>query len=232
MSTVQRILLVEDDPNFGAVLKDYLSINNFDVTLATNGNFGWTQFNNKKFDLVILDIMMPEKDGFSLAEDIRKSGSNIPFIFLSARALKEDMIRGFKIGADDYIVKPFDSELLILKIRAVLGRSSGDPNISDIVDEFIIGNYRFTYSTRELVINDEVKRLSPREAELFRLLCQHLDKVLPRERILIKIWGDDSYFNARSMDVFITKIRKYLKKDPSIEIINIHGKGYRMVTQK
>lgn len=222
------ILLVEDDANFGSVLSDYLSMNGFKVELASNGNLGWTRFNNNTYDLVILDVMMPEKDGFSLAEDIRRSGSDIPLIFLTARALKDDVITGYRKGADDYIIKPFDSEILLHKISALLERAGMQSGRESEKSEYMIGRFRFDHMARELSFGDECRRLSPREADLLQLLCQSRDGILPREKALLRIWGEDNYFNARSMDVFIARLRKYLKPDTDIEIINIHGKGYRL----
>ncbi len=222
------ILLVEDDANFGSVLSDYLSMNGFKVELAGNGSQGWTSFNNRSFDLVILDVMMPEKDGFSLAEDIRRSGSDVPVIFLTARSLKEDVITGYRKGADDYVIKPFDSEILLLKIKALLDRVVGKNEQESDQTESWIGRFRFDHAGRELVFEDQTRRLSPREAELLQLLYMNRNTILPREKALLKIWGDDNYFNARSMDVFIARLRKYLRPDSDVEIINIHGKGYKL----
>ncbi len=222
-----KVLLVEDDVNFGSVLKDYLQMNGYIVDLAPNGNLGWNRFNNDVYDLAVLDVMMPEKDGFSLADDIRRSGSEIPIVFLTARTLKEDIIKGFKLGADDYIIKPFDTEVLLFKLKAMLNRSSNDVSTGEGVDEYTIGKYTFKYSSRELIAGAESKRLSPKEADLLKLLVNHIDKVLPREKALLKLWGNSNYFNARSMDVFVTRLRKHLQDEPTVEIVNIHGKGYR-----
>jgi DNA-binding response OmpR family regulator len=223
------ILLVEDDPNFGSVLSDYLSMNGFDVDHAVNGSIGWTKFSNRQFGIVILDVMMPEKDGFTLAEDIRRSGSDIPIIFLTARAMKDDVITGYRKGADDYVIKPFDSEILLLKIRALLERAGGSAGQKLEKTTYMIGKFSFDRQARELIIEDNSRRLSPRESDLLHLLYMNRDSVLSREKALLRIWGDDNYFNARSMDVFITRLRKYLKPDSGISIINIHGKGYKLV---
>jgi DNA-binding response OmpR family regulator len=225
----QKILLVEDDPNFGVVLRDYLAMHDFNVTLCVDGKKGWSRFSNESFDLCILDVMMPELDGFSLGKDIRKVNSLIPLIYLTARNMREDMVKGYGIGADDYVLKPFDPEILLLKIRALLKRT-GSNNLN-YQDEFGIGNFRFIFSTRELIDGKEHYKLSPREAELLRLLAIHSNQVLPRVVALKSIWGEDNYFTGRSMDVFITRIRKYFKPGSQVEIQNIHGNGYLLKTE-
>jgi two-component system, OmpR family, response regulator len=224
-----KILLVEDDVNFGAVMKDYLIMNGYSVTLARDGLKGWSSFNNDSFDICILDVMMPGKDGFSLARDIRKVNPAIPLIFLTAKALKEDVVTGYRAGADDYVTKPFDSEVLLLKIKAILGRTSGIKNVTGDQQEYEIGDYHFNHKLRILSMGEFVQKLSPREADLLQLLCVYKNDVLPREAALKKIWGEDNYFTARSMDVFITRIRKYLKEDPAVEIVNVHGNGFRLM---
>jgi two-component system, OmpR family, response regulator len=225
-----KILLVEDDVNFGAVMKDYLVMNNYQVVLCPDGKKGWSRFTNEKFDLCILDVMMPEKDGFSLAHDIRSINPSVPIIFLTARNMKQDLLAGYETGADDYITKPFDSEILLLKLKVLLKRTS-DGIVSSTQDEFNIAGYHFNYRLRELTLKGKSQKLSPKEAELLKLLCMHMNDVLPREVALKSIWGEENYFTARSMDVFITKIRKYLKDDPAVEIINIHGNGFRIVVK-
>lgn len=228
MSPKTKILLVEDDPNFGSVLKNYLELNEYEVKLCTDGFAGYDQFVSGKYDICILDVMMPRKDGFTLAKEIREKDEHVPIIFLTAKTMKDDMLSGFKVGADDYITKPFDSEVLLYKLKAILKRSTEkghDPSQK----EFTLGNYFFNYDHRSITINNESQKLSPKEADLLRMLCIYKNELLPRQKALKEIWGDDNYFNARSMDVFITKLRKYLKEDPALDIINIHGKGFRLV---
>ncbi len=225
-----RILLVEDDQNFGDVLRSYLEMNDYDVTLATDGEAGFEAFKRGTFDLTITDVMMPKKDGFTMAKEIRGINKVIPIIFLTAKTLKEDVLEGFKLGADDYITKPFNSEELLFRVKAVLRRSSKpEENLEDQRD-FIIGDYHFDYALRILTykVDGSTEKLSPKEAQLLRLFCFRINDVLQRSEALTKIWEDDNYFTARSMDVFITKIRKYLAKDTNIEIENIHGNGFRM----
>jgi DNA-binding response OmpR family regulator len=228
MNTAKHILLVEDDPNFGAVLRDYLQLNDYSVTLCTNGNLGLNAFRNGQFDICILDVMMPEKDGFTLAEEIRKLNKSIPLFFLTAKSMKNDMIYGFQLGADDYITKPFDSEVLLFKIKAVLNRVQQNEAGLE-TNNFSIGAYQFDASIRELTYGDEVKyTLSPKEAELLTLLAHNINKVLTRSEALTRIWKEDNYFTSRSMDVYVTKLRKYLSHDARIEILNIHGNGFRL----
>ncbi|MFD2245485.1 response regulator transcription factor [Pontibacter ruber] len=226
--TAIHILLAEDDPNFGIVLKDYLEMHDYEVTLCKDGNQGSTAFRKGKYDLCILDVMMPEKDGFTLAREIKKLDTNVPIIFLTAKTLKEDMLEGFKIGADDYITKPFDSEVLLYKIKAVLNRKGGVTPEKAEPTEYTIGSYVLQPKLRLLHHQGHEQKLSPKEADLLLMLCQHLNDVLPREIALQRIWREDTYFTARSMDVYIAKLRKYLKEDPTVEIINIHGQGYRL----
>lgn len=225
-----KILLVEDDQNFGDVLKSYLEMYDYDVTLAIDGEAGYEAFKKGNFDLCITDVMMPKKDGFSLAKDIRNHNKEMPIIFLTAKVLKEDVLEGFKLGADDYITKPFNSEELLFRIKAVLRRASKPEENPENQREFVIGDYHFDYVLRILTYkpDDSKDKLSPKEAQLLRLFCFRINDVLQRSEALTKIWEDDNYFTARSMDVFITKIRKYLAKDPNIEIQNIHGNGFRL----
>lgn len=225
MSEKQHIFLVEDDLSFGAVLRSYLEINDFDVTWVDDGKYAIERFRNGKYDICLLDVMLPNIDGFTIGTEIRKINRNIPFIFLTAKALKEDHIKGFNIGADDYVTKPFDTEVLIYKIKAVLNRSRGELARHE-KGQYTIGKYQFNVPKRNVSFNETVQKLSPKEAELLELLCIYKNELLPRETALKKIWGDDGYFTARSMDVFITKLRKYLAEDPSIEIKNIHGSGF------
>jgi DNA-binding response OmpR family regulator len=228
MDKKTKILLVEDDPNFGSVLKNYLELNDYEVRLANDGVSGYDQFVSGKFDVCILDVMMPKKDGFTLAKDIREKDEHVPIIFLTAKTMKEDMLSGFRVGADDYLTKPFDSEVLLYKLKAILKRSS-DRSHDPTQKEFIIGRYNFNFDHRTITLDGSSHKLSPKEADLLRLLCIYKNELLPRQKALKEIWGDDNYFNARSMDVFITKLRKYLKDDPALDIINIHGKGFRLI---
>ncbi len=234
--TITKILLVEDDRNFGDVLRSYLEMHGYDVDLAIDGIDGFEQYRRGQYDLCILDVMMPRKDGFSLAKDIRSKSNEIPIIFLTAKTLKEDVLEGFRIGADDYVTKPFNSEELLYRVQAILKRSLKKVDPEDDTVEFNIGIYNFNFPLRILYtkenneINEKIK-LSPKEALLLKMFCQHRNQILPRSEALSKIWGEDNYFTARSMDVFVTKLRKYLAKDTNIEIINIHGNGFRMIVK-
>ena len=229
----KKILLVEDDPNFGTVLKDYLALNDYNVTHAKDGIEGLIMFKNNNFDLCILDVMMPRKDGFSLAQDIRSSNKEIPIIFLTAKTLKEDVLRGYQVGADDYLNKPFDSEVLLFKIKAILQRKESDTSAEDEQFEFEIGSFFFNSKLRHLSVGEnEPQKLSPKESKLLKMLALHKNDLMPRELALTKIWRDDNYFTSRSMDVYIAKLRKYLKLDESVEILNIHGEGFRLVDKK
>ena len=226
----KKILIVEDDFNFGSILKDYLALNDYDVTLAKNGIEGFQKFKKDTFDLCILDVMMPYKDGFTLAKEIREKNEEVPLVFLTAKNLKDDVLRGFKVGADDYLTKPFDSEVLLAKIKAIINRK----NIVNIPEtdtfEFTVGKFCYNSKLRFLnIASQEPLKLSPKENQLLRLLVIHVNDLLPREVALNKIWRDDNYFTSRSMDVYIAKLRKYLKPDSNVEILNIHGEGFRLV---
>jgi len=227
----KKILLVEDDPNFGTVLKDYLALNDYIVTLAKDGIEGLIMFKNSTFDLCILDVMMPRKDGFSLAQDIRTTDKEVPIIFLTAKTLKEDVLKGYSVGADDYLNKPFDSEVLLYKIKAILQRKESDKSADSEQFEFTIGQFFFNSKLRHLSIgkNGEPQKLSPKESKLLRMLAIHKNDLMPRELALTKIWRDDNYFTSRSMDVYIAKLRKYLRVDEGVEILNIHGEGFRLL---
>ena len=226
----KKILIVEDDFNFGNILKDYLILNDYFVVLAKNGIEGMEKFQKENFDLCILDVMMPFKDGFTLGKEIREKNETIPLFFLSAKTLKEDVLRGFKIGADDYLTKPFDSEVLLAKIKAILNRKNFFNVPESDVYEFEIGKFKFNSKLRFLTYGEEESvKLSPKENQLLRLLVLHVNDLLPRELALNKIWRDDNYFTSRSMDVYIAKLRKYLKTDAKVEILNIHGEGFRLV---
>jgi DNA-binding response OmpR family regulator len=226
-----KVLLVEDEKNFGLLLRDYLNMNGFKVTLCENGEEGLKAFKMDDFDLCILDIMMPKKDGFSLAAEIRAFNKTVPLLFLTARNMRDDMIRGYKTGADDYITKPFDSEVLLLKLKAILNRNANNLNPDAFMHE--IGSFNFNSKLRLLKNqNGNETKLSPKESALLNLLCQYRNDVLPREKALKQIWKDDNYFTARSMDVYIVKLRKYLQADSSVEINNLHGNGYSLVIRK
>ncbi len=226
-----RILLVEDDPNLGYVLQENLELKGYDVTRCADGEEGLEIYLKERFDLCLIDVMLPKKDGFTLAKDIRKTGQEVPIIFLTAKSLKEDRIEGFKVGGDDYVVKPFSMEELGLRIRAVLKRSTKSALEIGEVENFSIGQYVFDYKRQTLGIGEKAVKLTSKEAELLRLLCLHRNEVMEREVALRLIWGEDNYFNARSMDVFITKLRKYLGEDSSIEIKNVHGQGFRLLVK-
>jgi two-component system OmpR family response regulator len=230
-----KILLVEDDPNLSLVLQDYLELIGYDITLCRDGEEGSSAFKNQLFDLCILDIMMPKKDGFTLAEEIRKSNKEIPIIFLSAKSLKEDRIKGFRIGGDDYVTKPFSTEELSFRIKAILKRSQPKyvmPGSSDLEKVFKIGQLTFDAMNLTISSGKTEQKLTRKEADLLRLLCINKNKILTREIALKTVWGNDDYFIGRSMDVFITKLRKYLKEDPSISITNIHGTGFKLETKE
>lgn len=225
MSAKVSILLAEDDRSFGGVLRDYLSLNGYDVQLCEDGEVALSAFESRAFDLVITDVMMPLKDGFSLAEEIRKAKPELPFVFLTARTQKDDVLRGYRTGADDYITKPFDSEVLLYKIKAVLARRG---QVSDMSKTFRLGSFTFEPAARLLSGSGEPERLSPRESELLQLLAAHRNQVLPRQEALKKIWGDDSYFNARSMDVYVARLRRRLKGDPNVQIETVYGTGLKL----
>jgi DNA-binding response OmpR family regulator len=223
-----RILLCEDDNNLGTVLKNFLELSDYDVTLERDGRAGFTTFRKQPFDICLLDVMMPKVDGFKLAEDIREHDPEIPLFFLSAKTMKDDIIKGYKLGADDYITKPFDSELLLLKIKAILKRND-DQNAANSNIVYQLGKYIYDAKIRELKLDEASEILSPKEGALLRLLCENLNNLLPREEALKKVWGSDTYFNGRSMDVYVAKLRKFLKDDESIELLNVHGNGFRLM---
>ena len=226
----RRSLLVEEDPNFGSILKEYLMINGYEVTLAKNGIEGFEKFKKEDYDLCLLDVMMPYKDGFTLAKEIREKNETIPLIFLTAKTMKEDVLKGFKIGADDYLSKPFDSEVLLAKIKSILSRRVAPAAVESDEMDFAIGDFNLNAKLRLLTYKDaEPVKLSPKENQLLRLLALHVNDLMPREKALNKIWRDDNYFTSRSMDVYIAKLRKYLKEDSKVEILNIHGEGFRLV---
>ncbi|HOO83566.1 MAG TPA: response regulator transcription factor [Prolixibacteraceae bacterium] len=228
MDTKVKILLAEDDENLGLLLKEYLIAKGYDTDLYPDGETAYHGFMRNHYNLCLLDVMMPKKDGFSLARDIRLVNNDIPIIFLTAKNLKEDVIEGFKLGADDYMTKPFSMEELIFRIEAILRRISNDNQGSD-QPIFQIGQYTFDARKQMLMHGETEVKLTTKESELLRLLASNANKVLERNYALKAIWIDDNYFNARSMDVYITKLRKHLKEDPTVEIINVHGKGYKLI---
>lgn len=224
-----KVLLVEDDTNFGQVLKNYLELNDFVVELARDGILGLAAFRREKFDICLLDVMMPNMDGFTLAEEIRNVDPDVPLFFLSAKSMKEDILQGYKLGADDYITKPFDSEVLLHKIKAVLKRNQELQEKQHSQVEWNIGKFHFNSKLRILELEGQSQTLSPKENELLTMLSEYKNDLLPREAALKRIWGSDTYFNGRSMDVYIAKLRKYLREDSNVEIVNIHGNGFRLV---
>jgi len=224
------LFFVEDDLSFGSVMKSYLELNDFSVVWTDDGKYAVDRFKAGTFDLVILDVMLPHVDGFSIGKAIRVLEPRIPMIYLTAKNLKEDVLTGYGIGADDYITKPFDSEVLLCKIRALLNRSKGHED-NNPTEDYLLGTYWFRYRMRTLEREGKKQSLSPREADLLRMLYRNKNQLLSREQALRTLWGDDDYFMARSMDVFITRLRKYLKDDPSLEIRNIHGSGFILFTE-
>ncbi|MBK7182629.1 MAG: response regulator transcription factor [Bacteroidetes bacterium] len=227
-----KILLVEDDPNLGNLLKEYLDAKGYATTLAVNGKQGYDVFSKDKFNICILDVMMPVKDGITLAKEIRAIDVNIPIVFLTAKSMKEDAIEGFKVGADDYITKPFSMEELLMRLQAILRRTESKAVKNSDQSEFKIGKYKFDYQHQVLDLKGAQQKLTTKEAELLKLLCLHANDVLDRNFALKTIWNDDNYFNGRSMDVYIAKLRKYLKEDTSVELINVHGKGFKLLMGK
>lgn len=222
-----RILLCEDDESLGMLLRDYLQAKNYDADLCLDGEEGYRAFCKNRYDLCVLDVMMPRKDGFQLAKEIRMMNADIPIVFLTAKNLKEDVFEGFRIGADDYITKPFSMDELVFRMEAILRRVRGRKSKDNQM--FKLGIFTFDIQHQTLIHGDEKTKLTTKECELLTLLCKHVNDVLQRELALKTIWIDDNYFNARSMDVYITKLRKHLKDDPRIEISNVHGRGYRLI---
>ena len=225
----QTVLLLEDDPNLGVILKEHLELNGFNAVLCGNGDDGMSAWRQGQFDLCLVDVMMPRKDGFTFAREVRQHDQSVPIVFLTAKSLKEDRIEGFRIGGDDYVTKPFSMEELLLRIRAVLKRSGSERRNQSATKEFSIGSFTFVYATRTLQRNGRTRKLTAREAELLRLLCLHLNDTLDRTSTLKQLWGDDSYFNGRSMDVFVSRLRGYLKADRDVELLNVHGRGVKLV---
>lgn len=226
----QKILLAEDDENLGKLLSSFLSAKGFETTLAENGQLAIQTFNAKPFDFVILDVMMPKMDGFVVAEEIRKIDKHIPILFLTAKSMKEDKLKGFELGADDYLTKPFSMEELLARITAINKRIN--PTLEKQSDSFQLASVEFNPITRSLKIAGEERKLTTKESQLLNLLCKNQTEILDRQAALRAIWGDDNYFNGRSMDVYIAKLRKLLKEEERIEILNIHGKGFRLIVNQ
>ena len=229
MEEKTKIFFCEDDENLGSLLREYLVAKGYETDLYSDGEAGYRGFIAHNYDICILDIMMPKKDGLTLAQDIRLINPNIPILFLTAKIMKEDILEGFKMGADDYITKPFSMEELLFRIEAILRRVKGKKQKD--VPLYKLGEFMFDTQKQTLTIGKKIIKLTTKESELLKLLCSHANEILERNYALKTIWVDDNYFNARSMDVYITKLRKILKADPEIEIINIHGKGYKLITQ-
>jgi len=230
MSAKKRVLLVEDDINLGNLLQDSLELKNYDVVLKRNGEDAFNDFKVNKYDMCILDVMMPKKDGFTLAKDIRRMNATIPIIFLTAKVLKEDTIEGLKLGADDYITKPFSMEELTLRMENIFKRLP-KAEVSN-QNQFKLGKFEFDNTHRVLKLGDKEVKLTTKESELLKMLAVYVDRILEREVALNAVWGTDSYFAGRSMDVYIAKLRKYLKDDPAVEILNIHGTGFKLIVKK
>jgi DNA-binding response OmpR family regulator len=224
-----KVLLAEDDKNLGQILKGYLEAKGYPTSLCVNGKEAFEMFNKKKFDFCVLDVMMPVKDGFTLAEEIRKLDKKIPILFLTAKSLQEDKLRGFDIGGDDYLTKPFSMEELLVRMKAILRRIQEGGTAGEVPSEYKLGKLLFDYNRQLLKTSEGEVKLTSKEAELLKLLCDNANQVLDRSLALNRIWQDDSYFNARSMDVYITKLRKYLKDDPRVELMNVHGVGFKLV---
>ncbi len=226
-----KLLVVEDDPNLGDILQEYFSMKGYDTTLCRDGEEGWSKFKKDKYDLAILDIMMPKKDGFTLGKEIKKVQEDLPIIYLTAKNLKDDIIEGLKIGADDYITKPFSMEELLLRIAAILRRTQKSSE-TQVLKIYNFGDFELHYDEQYIKSPSGVHKLTSKENELLRLLASEMNKLVNRSHALKHIWGDDSYFNARSMDVYLSKIRKILREDPKVQIITIHGEGFKMIVSE
>ena len=221
-----RILLAEDDISFGKILKDYLTLNGFEVVHTKDGVDGWNMFRNHHFDICVLDIMMPKRDGMELVDQIRKENKNIPIFFLTSKARKDDMVSGYQTGADDYIIKPVDADILLHKIKAILKRTTEKETIKNEPNDFKIGSYQFSFSARSLSFNGGKETLSPKEAELLKAFCANKNQLVKRDEILRSIWKEVNYFTGRSMDVYVVKLRKLLRHDENVSIINLPKSGY------
>lgn len=231
ISNNKHVLLVEDDVNFGTVLRDYLNLNGYKVVLARNGLEGFEKFKKNEFDICILDVMMPYKDGFTLAKEIRSKDKTTPIVFLTAKSMKEDVLKGYKIGADDYLTKPFDADILLKKLKVLIQRTEKSVQKTKPKSRVVIGDFIFNPRLRTLTYKKEPPvNLSPKENQLLLMLVETENDLLYRNKALEEIWNDDNYFTSRSMDVYIAKLRKYLRQDTSLEIANIHGEGFRLIT--
>ena len=228
MSKTPEILVAEDDPNLGLLLTEFLKKKGYTVSWAQNGDEALDLFVKGSFDLCLLDVMMPKKDGFSLAKDIRANHQQVPIIFLTAKSMEEDTLQGFKVGADDYLTKPFSMEVLVARMEAILRRSHSDKSLPSLAEEIALGNYTYIPGKMRLSIGEMELKFTPKENELMKLLCENLGRPVSRSYALKLIWGDDTYFNARSMDVYMTKLRKMLKEDPRVQLLNLHGEGFRL----
>ena len=231
MSDTTKVLLCEDDPNLGMLLREYLQAKGFETTLCINGKIGFEEFKKGGYELCILDVMMPIKDGFTLAEEIRQTDKQVPIIFLTAKSMKDDKLKGFQTGADDYVTKPFSMDELLMRMQAILRRTKPEMASSKPKGAVNVGGFTFDYDRQILDLNGDSQRLTTKENELLNLLISNRFDVLDRNYALNKIWGDDNYFNSRSMDVYIAKLRKYLSKDPEVELVNVHGKGFKLLAQ-
>jgi len=227
-----NVLLAEDDKNLGSVLTSYLQAKGFPTTLCGNGQEAYNHFIKGGYDFCIVDVMMPVKDGFTLAKEIREKDKKVPILFLTAKSMQEDKLKGFELGADDYLTKPFSMEELLMRMQAIIRRTTESKMMEASRSFYEIGEFTFDYNRQILKIKEEEQKLTSKESELLKMLCDNVNDVLDRSDALKKIWHDDSYFNARSMDVYVTKLRKYLKADPSIELINVHGVGFKLVINK
>jgi len=230
MKRKTKVLLCEDDPNLGTLLKEYLNAKGFDAELATDGVEGAKMFKRSSYDFILLDVMMPLKDGFTLAKEIREEDKHTPILFLTAKSMKEDALEGFRSGADDYITKPFSMEELLARMTAILRRTSALPDENDETVQYNIGKYVFDYNKQKLSFASKETKLTTKENELLYLLCKNKNNIMERSYALKAIWGDDNYFNGRSMDVYIAKLRKHLKNDENVEILNIHGRGFKLLS--
>ncbi len=224
-----KVLLCEDDSNLGSLLQEYLVAKNFETDLAMDGMEGSKLYKRGSYDFIILDVMMPHKDGFTLAQEIRVEDKHTPILFLTAKSMKEDTLQGFKVGGDDYLTKPFTMEELVARMYAILRRTSALPEGGEEVMNFAVGRYEFDYNKQKLTLGNDENKLTTKENELLYLLCKNKNGVMERSYALKAIWGDDNYFNGRSMDVYIAKLRKHLKEDEAVEIINIHGRGFKLL---
>jgi two-component system, OmpR family, response regulator len=229
MKKKTKVLLCEDDPNLGTLLREYLIAKNFDCDLAIDGQEGAKLYKRAAYDFIILDVMMPIKDGFTLATEIRHEDKHVPILFLTAKSMKEDTLEGFHVGGDDYMTKPFSMEELLVRMNAILRRSNALPESADMSIEHTVGQYRFDYNKQRLMLQGQEIKLTTKENELLYLLCQNKNGIMERSYALKNIWGDDNYFNGRSMDVYIAKLRKHLQEDKTVEILNIHGKGFKLL---